>query len=61
MHNMSYFFLYDITGIALFGWLVQQIILNKKSQLNSTQLYELLFVQLLQININKKQTDDDWT
>ena len=59
MHNLSHFFLYDITGIALLASLVKQIILNKKSQLNSTQLYKLLFVQLLQININKKETDDD--
>ena len=41
--------------------IAKKIILIKKSQLNTTQLYKLSFIQLLQININKKETYDDRT
>ena len=36
-----------------------KFILTKKSHINATQLYKLSFIQLLQITINKKETDDD--
>ena len=35
--------------------------LNKNFLLNTTQLYKLSFIQLLQITINKKETEDEWT